>query len=565
MAAFFFKAYYLVEYLVSVMMKFELRILLFVVGGLFPVSGLSQPQKIAGPLILKEGVADGYTLFAPLNTNSTYLIDNCGRLINKWRSNYPPGNTAYLMPNGNLVRTKRLTNPTIPGGGGGGGVELYDWNSNLLWSFEMNTNLLRLHHDIKFLPNGNILMIVWEVRTLEEALAAGRKPELIPANGIIWSERIIEVKPIPSSNYEIVWQWNLWDHLIQDFDDTKSGFGVVGEHPERVDVNYVTNVISDWIHANAIDYNAELDQIVLSSPFLNELWVIDHSTTTAQAATSSGGNSGKGGDLLYRWGNPQVYKQGADEDKRLFGQHDIHWIKEGIFKGKIMVFNNNKGSNFSSVDILSPPVNGQGQYSLTAGRFGPDQPVFSYTATPKENLFSNIMAGAEIQPNGNLLICSSRQGVFFEVTNQGDTVWYYKSPVTVNGIIGRDIIESDPNYNNDLNFRTIKYPLSYGAFVGRTIIPGEPIEGEPWACNVITSARESTEIEVYPNPVSDFVKVSIPHSETPVEVTMFNIQGTQLAKQRGTNEFVFDMSGLPPAVYILEVGTNKIKVLKGKN
>lgn len=547
------------------MMKFELRILLVVIGGLLSVSGLSQPQKIAGPLILKEGVTEGYTLFAPLNTKFTYLIDNCGRLINKWNSNFNPGNTAYLMPNGNLVRTKILPNSTITGGGGGGGVELFDWNSNLLWSFELNTDLLRLHHDIKFLPNGNILMIVWEVRTQEEALAAGRKPELIPSNGIVWSERIIEVKPIPPSNYEIVWQWNLWDHLIQDFDNTKSGFGVVSEHPERVDVNYVTNVISDWIHANAIDYNEALDQIVLSSPFLNELWVIDHSTTTAQAATSLGGNSGKGGDLLYRWGNLKVYKQGSDDDKRLFGQHDVHWINEGEFEGMIMAFNNNKGSNFSSVDIINPPVDNQGRYALTSERFGPEQPVFSYTATPKENLFSNIMAGAEIQPNGNLLICSSRQGVFFEVTNQGDTVWFYKSPVTTNGIVGRDLITTDPGYNNDLNFRTIKYPLNYGAFAGRTIIPGEPIEGEPWACNVTTSANESDEIVVYPNPSAGFVKVSIPYSETSIEATIFNVHGVQLAKQQGTNEFVFDISELPPAVYILKVGTNTIKIIKEKN
>lgn len=544
-------------------MKFNYKSLWFAVCTL--ISGLvfGQPQKIAGPLILKEGVTEGYTLFAPLNTKFTYLIDNCGRLINKWNSNFNPGNTAYLMPNGNLVRTKILPNSIITGGGGGGGVELFDWNSNLLWSFELNTDLLRLHHDIKFLPNGNILMIVWEVRTQEEALAVGRKPELIPSNGIIWSERIIEVKPISSSNFEIVWQWNLWDHLIQDFDNTKPGFGVVSEHPERVDVNYVTNVISDWIHANAIDYNEALDQIVLSSPFLNELWVIDHSTTTAQAATSLGGNSGKGGDLLYRWGNPKVYKQGTDNDKRLFGQHDVHWIKEGEFEGMIMAFNNNKGSNYSSVDIINPPVDNQGRYALTTERFGPEQPVFSYTTTPKENLFSNIMAGAEIQPNGNLLICSSRQGVFFEITNQGDTVWYYKSPVTTSGIVGRDVITNDPNFNNDLNFRTVKYPLDYGAFAGRTIIPGEPIEGKPWACSVITSVNESVEIYAYPSPASDFVKVKLPPSDLPIQVTLLSIQGYQIETQRGFAELTFNMRGLPPGVYVLGAGTKRIKIFKG--
>jgi hypothetical protein len=37
------------------------------------------------------------------------------------------------------------------------------------------------------------------------------------------------------------------------------------------------------------------------------LWVIDHQTTTAQAASHTGGRYNKGGDLLYRWGNPQTY------------------------------------------------------------------------------------------------------------------------------------------------------------------------------------------------------------------------------------------------------------------
>lgn len=522
-------------------------------------------QKIAGPLLIENGIAEGYTLFAPLNSKSTYLIDNCGRIINEWTSDFFPGNTAYLLPNGNLLRTKRLATTAINGGGGGGGVEIFDWDSNLKWSFELNTDVLRLHHDVKILPNGNVLMIVWEAKTRDEALAVGRNPDLLPANGIVWSEQIIEVKPLPPNNSEIVWRWSLWDHLVQDFDETKQGFGVVSDHPELVDVNYVSSVISDWIHANALDYNAELDQIVLSSPFLNEFWIIDHSTTTTEAASHSGGISNRGGDLLYRWGNPEVYKRGSVADRKIFGQHDVHWVTEGPYEGQIILFNNNAGVDFSSVDIINPPLNESKTYDISENvPYLPLTASFSYRSTPKEKLFSQIMAGAEILPNGNLLICSSRQGVFFEVTPAGDTVWFYKSPVTTSGIVGRDVITTDPNYNNDLNFRTIKYPITYSAFSGRTIVPQEPIEGEPWACGIVTDVKENdiTSLRVYPNPSHDFIIIEPYLNNKGEEIVITDVLGRVLNRVLGKTKITVNISQYPSGLYLINQGNQRLRLVK---
>ena len=168
-----------------------------------------------------------------------------------------PGNTAYILENGNLVKTKRLAsvagNP-IWAGGGGAIVEMRDWDNNLLWDFEINNAQARLHHDIAPMPNGNIIMIVWELKTKQEAIDAGRDTALL-VDEELWPDYIIEVDPIADS---IVWEWHVWDHLIQDFDSTKANYGVVADHPELVNLNYVfANGVDDWMHTNAIDYNVE--------------------------------------------------------------------------------------------------------------------------------------------------------------------------------------------------------------------------------------------------------------------------------------------------------------------
>ena len=100
------------------------------------------------------------------------------------------------------------------------------------------------------------------------------------------------------------------------------------------------------MHTNSVAYNPELDQIMLSIHEFSEVWIIDHGTTTAEAASHSGGRRGKGGDLLYRWGNPRAYRTGSNVDQRLFAQHCAHWIPAGLpGAGHMLVFNNGNRSS----------------------------------------------------------------------------------------------------------------------------------------------------------------------------------------------------------------------------
>ncbi len=163
---------------------------------------------------------DGYVLFAPIGSNTTYLIDKCGKQVKTWASNYKPGQSCYLLSDGSLLRPGNTNNTTFNAGGKGGIIEKIDWSGNVTWSYTISDALQCQHHDVKALPNGNILVIAWESKTNTEAIAQGRNPNLVPAT--VWSEQIIEIKPTGTSGGTIVWEWHLWDHLVQDFDASKA-------------------------------------------------------------------------------------------------------------------------------------------------------------------------------------------------------------------------------------------------------------------------------------------------------------------------------------------------------
>jgi len=330
---------------------------------------------------------DGQILFAPYYTTTTYLIDNTGTINHTWSSSYQPFTSAYWLGNGTILR---------PISSGGGGIQKILWDGTIAWDYRYNVAGCTCHHDIKYLPNGNVLMIVWETKTRAEAIAAGRNPSTIPGSTFT-PDKIIEVKPTGATSGEIVWEWHVWDHLIQDFDPTKANYGVVGNHPELIDINYGDTFVYDWLHTNSVDYNPEFDQLLIDVHNFNEVWVIDHSTTTEEAAGHTGGNYGKGGDLLYRWGNPEAYDAGSASDQKLFFQHDASWIKPGCpGEGHILVFNNGNNrpsGQYSSVDEFAPPVNSNGEYYLEPGSaYGPEDYTWSYTANPPTTFIHTFLA-----------------------------------------------------------------------------------------------------------------------------------------------------------------------------
>ena len=527
-------------------------------------------QNTFGTQYINDEVNDGYTLFSV--HKKAYLIDNCGRVINEWESNYLPGNSVYLLPNGNILRAGRVQNVNTPinFGGRGGIVELFDWEGNVIWSYEYISSEYRQHHDVHPMPNGNVLILAASVVSNSEAIEAGRDPLKLD-DGLLFNERIIEVEPQGNNGGNIVWEWNIMDHIIQDLNETKNNYGDVSLEPGKLDINYLNGLDSgsNWLHVNSIQYNEERDQIVLSSRRLCELWIIDHSTTTAEAATDTGGIYGKGGDFLYRWGNPEAYRQGNVNDRKLFGQHFPYIIETGFpNESKIIIFNNGNGRMpfYSQVDIIEPPVTSPGFYSYLANTaFEPTNTFYTFPETPPTedaDFFSNALSSAQQLSNGNILICEGTQGRFFEINSNGTIVWDYNLPIDHNS--GLPFPENSPNGTSSFTFRALKYDLDYPAFENKTIIPGQPLENNPniTPCLQILGEDEfdiAQKINIYPNPTSN--SVTINSDVTIDQIEIYSTSGKRILKRTSFSENI-DLEEFKNGIYFLKLALRDKVVIK---
>lgn len=430
-------------------------------------TGKAAERSARGLKLRTERAFDGYTLLAPLQSTSTFLVGLDGAVVHEWTSDAPPGQATYLRENGHLLRAERVDNDVFYGGGEGGRVREYDLAGQVVWEYVCNDSKRRAHHDFKLLPNGHVLLIAWEYKSGEEAFDAGRDPALLEA-GQLWPDMLLEIELTPPSGGKVVWEWHAWDHLVQERDPKKPNHGKVAERPERIDVNADRPARSaedeareledlkrlgyvgdgpppadsganardgaargrrmrggDWLHTNAVAYEPTLDLIALSVHSLSEIWIVDHSTTTAEARTSRGGRYGKGGDLLARFGNPRVHGGGSSDAQFLFGQHDVQWIAAGSpGAGHLLVFNNGQGKpgGGSSVDEFELDLSfASVQRGMPAAKR-----VWSYAHA---DIDSGHISGAQRQPNGNTLICAGESGRVLEVTSDGSVVWDYASPL----------------------------------------------------------------------------------------------------------------------------------------
>jgi len=399
-------------------------------------------------------------------------------------------------------------------------LEMYTWEGERIWQWKLSDDRQILHHDIEPLPNGNFLAIGWELITAEEARAAGRREDLLPEDGL-WSDFVVEIEPLPPDDARIVWKWRIWDHLVQNVDESLPNYADPAANPHRLDINaggppmeidadqlaqlqalgYVPTpdeeetvesdpesaaeedeeeeeeLRSDFLHVNAVDWHPILDQFALSVPELGEVWIVARPSSTAEGV-------GPAGDLLYRWGNPSANGRGPAEAKRLFYPHDVQWIPAGYEKaGHLTIFNNGSDrpeGEWTSIEQIEPPLAADGTYALHDGEaYGPADVTWHYRAEAPESFYASFISGAHRLPNGNTFVTSGPEGRLFEVDGEGKTAWEFWNPY------GGDLRKPNKHGRNRgaLNrrlaygiWRAQKYPPDHPALADRQL---EPISPQP--------------------------------------------------------------------------------------
>lgn len=340
---------------------------------------------------------------------TAYLINKEGEKLFTWTFEDLLGNDFELLPNGNAIGIFKIDNPAFNIGGYGGIVKIIRPNGAIDWDFEYASDTYISHHDVELLPNGNVLILVWELIDTDTSEQNG-----VDIDISIYPEKLIEVNP---NTDEIVWEWRSWDHIVQEFDDTKLNYGIIADNPQRININYDIPSNGDLMHANGLDYDEVKDVIYLSINFYSEVWVIDHSTTTAEASETTGGVYGKGGDLLYRFGNPSAYNNTFGV-RLFYNNHFPNLIAGGKpGDGNLLIYMNGNNINQSTVlEFELPDV-----FNLMPNTDNEPAVVWSYT---NPDLYNGKISGANRLSNGNTLICEGDYG-YWEVTPNGEVAWKY--------------------------------------------------------------------------------------------------------------------------------------------
>ena len=502
-------------------------------------------------LLMNGQSFNGFALYNAQGSNTTYLIDENQNIAHTWNMTTECNYTVALKENGNLIRGTKGNTSVFSSGNiaaGGGIVQEIAPDGSVVWEYTYANSDHVSHHDLTLIRD-NVLLTAYEKKTSTELNAAGYNN----ASSDKWPTHFVELEPDGNGGANIVWEWHIWDHMCQDTDPNGPNYvSNISDYPELIDINMIQaqggpgGGGGDWFHVNGVDYNEELDQIVFSSRFASEIYIIDHSTTTAEAATNSGGNSGMGGDILYRWGNPSNYGMSGTQiiDNAV---HDPRWITDdGRPNGGYLQIFNNKGvsNSVSAIDGIDTPWDAAtNTYLRNPGQaFQP----FSYTTRYECAYSASGQSASDRMSNGNIYVNASGgqggAGVMYEVDSLGTIVW------------GPYNAQSQKGFRYECDYPGI---IALEQFIN---------SASTTTCFDATASIENTitdALTIYPNPTKGVVILRIKTTEMQdIEIQIVNSIGQQvynndLNKHIGLFNEKIDLSSFCEGLYFAKITTNK--------
>jgi hypothetical protein len=469
-----------------------------------------------------------YTLIAKQGSTSVKLVSLDGTTYKSWTLTGNTGYSCFLTPDRCLIRI-------VGGSGGNAGskIEKINWDGQVVWTFNVAA-----HHDICYMPNGNVLAAVLTTATSAELAQIG-------LSGTLKYDKIVEIDGV---NGQIVWEWRFIDHTVQNTNSSLSNFGTPSAMPHRFNTAVQGSMgYNDWQHLNGIDYYPQRDQIVFSCKALQEIFVIDHSTTTAEAKTGAGGLSGKGGDFLYRWGKPSNYGLTGG----LLGTiHDAAWglgetyqaqsedptaDNYHVYAKMISVWSN---TNIGGMCIEPPYITNSFLYDFTSGTaFLPSNYYRKLTLVGN----STNMGGNQLLPNGNMLLfAGAGASTAYEKNSSGTTVW---SNATANGCS-----------------KVTRYSTAYvnGDYV--TICATVPI-GDLDTTTQGNGINEATLTKIsFKNPVYQGEILNINQLENSSDnlIELFDLTGKLIYRSKGTTQM--EVPYCETGIYLLKINGSSFKI-----
>lgn len=340
-----------------------------------PYTAAPDPKARTGLLGMHESeVMPGYNLFANRYSGAAALMDNRGRIVQRWstkdRSSWlavevtpraelfvlhgwdAARNTQYPAERGFPSRLTKLAP-----------------DSSVIWSVP-----LPVHHDIDLLSDGRLLVLLERVRKTR----AGR----IVDNTIAYL----------SPNGKVLREISLYDMLRR-----VPGL-VLQDAPKQQ-----PGTPADLFHANAVrELEAaraeEIARAVGNQPEAKRLFAAGNVLVSSRNQSLLAVVDPKTENVVWSWGR---------------GELDHPHCARFLANGNVLVFDNGFDRGWSRVVEVNPLTN---------------KIVWSWAPQDRKSFYVAYGGGCQRLPNGNTLITNSSNVTAFEVTRDGRVVWLWSNP-----------------------------------------------------------------------------------------------------------------------------------------